>query len=140
MGVPCDVQISVTNLAVIRKSLDLAALFATTAPASMREVNRVENRTMPPRVISVAPNSQEDESRVGRILVLDAELLCQKPGHVHAVRLVVPRFMVAADNCQNLVRDGLNQVHHRRQFFHRREVRVRIAKARLQRAVEEITR
>lgn len=136
MGMSGDIQISVTNLAVISKSLDFSNLF-TTAPATMSQINRIENRTMMP-MCYLTPYSQEDESRVRRVPLFNAKLSRQKPGHIYAIRPIMPRLMVAANNRKHLVRDRLDKIHHRCQFFHRREVSITIAKAGLQSAIEKI--
>ena len=134
---PTNVRIGINYLRVIRKPLDLAALFAASTRA-VRQINRIENRAMPPCVVFIAPESQEDESRVRRVLVFNTKLSRQKSGHIHTIGTIMPRLMVASNNRKNLVRDGLNEIHHRRQFFHWREVYISIPKTRLQSAVEKI--
>ena len=139
MRVSADITVSVYDITVVRKSLNLAALFATAARA-VREVNRIENRTMPPRVIPVAPHSQEEKSSVRRVTILNAKLPHQQPCHIDSVGFKMSGFMVSSDSAEDLLAlsKRLKQIHHRRQFFHRREVYINITKAGLQSAVKQI--
>ena len=135
MRVTADITVSVYNLAIVRKSLNLAALFAAST-RTVREINRIEYRTMMPVALAVAAYSQKKQSRVSRIAFLNAQLSHQESSHINSIGAIMTGFVIATDRTENLVRDGLEQIHHRRQFFHRREVYITISKAGLQSAVE----
>lgn len=132
------VYIGINYLGIVRKSLNLAALFATTT-RTVREIDRVQYRAMPPCVVFVTSKSQEEQSSVRRIAFLNAQLSHQKSSHIHSVGAIMTGFVIATDRTENLVRDWLEQIHHRRQFFHGRDVYITISKAGLQSAVEQIT-
>ena len=120
-----DITVSVHDITVVRKSLDLPALFAAST-RTVRQINCVENRTMVSVALAVPAYSQEEKRGVRRVLVLNAKLSRQKSGHIHTIGAIMPRFVVASNNCKYLVCDRLKQIHHRGQFFHWREVYISI--------------
>lgn len=113
------VYIGINYLGIVRESLNLAALFSAST-RTVREINRIENRAGMVRTSTPFAKSQEEKRSVRRIAILNAQLSHQKSSHIHSVGAIMTGFVIATDRAENLVRDGLEQIHHRRQFFHRR--------------------
>ena len=90
------VNVSVNYLAIIRKALDLAPLFAAST-RTVRQINCIENRTMMPVALAVAAYSQEEQSRVRRIAFLNAQLSHQESRHIHSVGAIMTGFVIATD-------------------------------------------
>ena len=121
MRVTTNVAVSVNYLRVIRKSLDLTALFAAST-RTVREINRIENRAGMVRTSTPFAKSQEEKRSVRRISLLNAQLSHQESSHIHAVGFKMSGFMVSSDSGKDLfaLSKRLKQIHHRRHFFHRR--------------------
>ena len=137
MRVTADVNIGINYLRIVSQPLNLAAFFAT-ATGAVRQINGVQDLTVVIPITPISAKPQKQQSRIRRVSIFNAQLPCQQSSHINAIRAIMPRFVIPSNDSQNLVRDGLDQVHHRRQFFHRREVGVRIAQTGLQCAVKQI--
>ena len=133
-----DVNIGINYLRVVSKPLNLTALFAT-ATGAVCQINGVQDLTVVVSIAAIPTKAEEQQSRIRRVSIFNAQLPCQQPSHINAIRPVMPRFVIPAHDCKNLVRNGLDEIHHRREFFHWRKVYISIAQAGLQSAVKQIT-
>lgn len=136
---PTDVTVSVNDLAVISQTLNLAALFPTAA-RTMRQIDCIQNRTMMGFTPCISAESKENKSSVRGVSVYNPQLLAQQIGHVHTVCPIMAGFVIPADNGKHLPGNRGDQIHHRRQFFHRREIRIGIPQTAFQGTVEQISR
>lgn len=68
-----DITVSVYDITVVRKPLDLAALFAAST-RTVRQINCIKNRTMVSVALAVPAYSQEEKRRIRRVLILNAKL------------------------------------------------------------------
>ena len=107
MRVTADVNIGINYLRIVSQPLNLAAFFATAAGAVCK-INCVQDLTVVIPVVPVSAKSQKQQSRVRRVFIFNAQLPCQQSSHIYAIRPIMPRFVIAANDCKNLVRDGLD--------------------------------
>ena len=140
VGVSTNVKIGINYVRQVNKPLNLAALFTPTA-CTVRQINCVQNRTVMPVALIISSKPQKHKRRIRRILVLNANLPRQDAGHIYAVCLVMPRFMVATDDTDDLVRDGCKQVLTYGQLVHWRQcIAVGISHGGLDSAIHQISR